>query len=156
VTQLSQTDKQQIAEFRQEHIGRLLLNAHRDFSLRAVEKLRQYGHAGLNLSHTNLLANLDTEGTRITTLAERTGVTKQAISSLVLELEQKGYISRQVDPDDRRAALVTYTESGWQFLVDANKIKHEIEAEYISILGQENLQTLRNLLTTLIESGNKS
>ncbi|HEX2911181.1 MAG TPA: MarR family transcriptional regulator [Chloroflexia bacterium] len=143
---------QQIAEFRQQHIGRLFLRAHRAFSLRSIEKLRNYGHEGLNQAHTNLLANLDPEGTRITTLADRIGVSKQAIGQLVPELEQKGYINRTVDPHDRRATIVNFTPAGWQFLQDANKIKHEIEDEYTAVLGAEGLQKLRELLTTLLEN----
>ena len=64
--------------YRHEHMGRLLLNAQRDYSLRALTKLRERGHAGLSLAHTNLLPHMDTNGTRITTLAERVGVSKQA------------------------------------------------------------------------------
>lgn len=149
--ELTDAERQHIAEFRQEHIGRLFLNANRDFSLRAIEKLTAYGHNHLSLSHTALLANLDVEGTRVTTLAERMEISKQAISSLVVELEEKGYIHRETDPQDKRAILLTYTEAGWQFLVDANKVKHEIEAEYTAILGEENLQLLRQLLSRLIK-----
>jgi DNA-binding MarR family transcriptional regulator len=144
---------EQIKEYRQQHIGRLFLRAHRDFSVRSIEKLARLGHKGLSLGHTTLLANLDTEGTRITVLAERAGVTKQAMGQLVLELEERGYIERAVDPTDRRATLVKFTAAGWQFLQDANQIKHEIEAEYTAILGEEGIKTLESLLTKLIESG---
>lgn len=142
----------QMAELRETHIGRLLLRAQRAFSLRSIHKLRKMGHTGLSLAHTNLLAHLDMEGTRITVLAERIGVTKQAVGQLVLELEQKGYIGRSVDPTDRRAAIITFTVAGWQFLLDADQIKREIEAEYTAILGPEGMQNLRALLTNLIEN----
>jgi DNA-binding MarR family transcriptional regulator len=93
----SAIDLQQLDELRQQHIGRLLLRAQRAFSVRAIKKLRVRGHEGLSLAHTALLANLDLQGTRITTLAERVGVTKQAIGHLVQDLEQKGYIARAAD-----------------------------------------------------------
>lgn len=141
-----------IEEFRQQHIGRLFLRAHRGFSVRAIEKLHSRGHTGLSLAHTTLLAHLDTAGTRITVLADRAGVTKQAIGQLVLELEQRGYIKRAVDKDDRRATLINFTDTGWQFLQDANQIKHEIEAEYQAALGEEGLQTLYDLLARLLAS----
>ncbi len=143
---------EQIDETNRNHIGRLLLRAQRCFSVSAMEKLRKLGHTGLSLAHTNLLAHLDLDGTRITTLAERAAVTKQAIGQLVLDLEQKGYIGRAVDPTDRRATIVTFTVAGWQFLLDATQIKHEIETEYTAILGEEGIQNLRALLTTLIEN----
>ena len=147
----SAIDVQQLDELRQQHIGRLLLRAQRAFSVRAIKKLRVHGHEGLSLAHTALLSNLDLQGTRITTLAERVGVTKQAIGHLVQDLEQRGYIARVADPDDRRATNITFTDAGWQFLRDAYQVKREIEAEYSAMLGEEGLLALRSLLTTLLE-----
>jgi DNA-binding MarR family transcriptional regulator len=145
-----------LESLRQQHIGRLFLRAHRDFSLRAIDKLRTRGHTGLSLAHTNLLAHLDIDGTRITTLAERVGVTKQAIGNLVGELEAKGYITRAVDADDRRAARITYTDAGWRFLQDAHTIKLEIEAEYTATLGEDGMQELRTLLLRLVDRSHAS
>jgi DNA-binding MarR family transcriptional regulator len=147
----SSIERAQIDELRQQHIGRLLLRAHRAFSVLAIDKLRARGHAGLSLAHTNLLANLDLDGTRITTLAERIGITKQAVGHLVADLEQRGYIERSADVSDRRATLVTYTDAGWRFLQDAHQIKREIESEYQAILGEQGLSDMRSLLERLLE-----
>lgn len=143
-------DMATIEAMRQQHIGRLLLNAQRNYSEQALRKLRSRGHAGLSLAHTNLLAHLDVQGTRITTLAERVGVTKQAIGNLVGELEAKGYIHREVDANDRRAAVITYTAAGRAFLQDAYDVKREIEAEYAATLGEHGLDELRALLMQLV------
>jgi DNA-binding MarR family transcriptional regulator len=143
-------DQAAIEELRQQHIGRLLLNAQRNYSLQALTKLRERGHEGLSLTHTNLLAHLDLDGTRITTLAERVGVSKQAIGNLVGELEAKGYVRRDVDSHDRRAALIAYTAAGWAFLQNAHEVKREIEAEYTATLGEQGMQELRRLLLQLV------
>jgi len=148
----SAIDRATIDELRQQHIGRLLLRAHRAFSIRAIDKLRLRGHAGLSLAHTTLLANLDLGGTRITTLADRIGITKQAVGHLVLDLEQRGYIERTTDTSDRRATLITYTDAGWRFLQDAHQIKREIESEYQAMLGEQGLSELRSLLQRLLEN----
>ena len=142
---------EQIAAWRQENIGRLFLRAHRDFSARATDKLRERGHLALGLAHTTLLANLDIEGTRITVLADRAGITKQSMGQLVVELEEQGYIARSADQSDRRAVIVKFTDKGWQFLRDAYDIKLEIEAEYEAILGQDLMQKLREVLTRLLD-----
>jgi DNA-binding MarR family transcriptional regulator len=143
-------DPEVLATYRQEHIGRLLLNAQRDYSLRALTKLRARGHDGLSLAHTNLLPHIDVQGTRITTLAERAGVSKQAIGNLVGELAGKGYVRREVDPHDRRAIVVTFTAAGWAFLQDAHLVKREIEAEYVAALGEQGMDELRRLLLQLL------
>lgn len=145
-------ERAQIEELREQHIGRLLLRAQRGYSLRAIELLSAAGHIGLSLAHTNLLAHLQPGGARTTTLAERAGVSKQAIGSLVAELEAKGYIARATDPTDRRATLITYTPAGWQFLRDAHHVKRAIEAEYTAKLGEQGMAALRLLLVQLLDA----
>ena len=149
-------DVAQLAEIRQQHIGRLLQRAARAFSVRAAEKLHARGHRGLSLAHTTLLSHLDLDGTRVTVLADRAGMTKQSMGQLVKELEQQGYVNRRPDPSDQRAALVTFTEAGWTFLEGASAIKQEIEAEYASILGGERLEELRISLRLLIDHSEPS
>lgn len=140
-----------ILRWRQEHIGRYFWRAHRAFVALSVSKLAASGHKGLGMAHTTLIANLDTEGTRITILAKRMGITKQAAGHLVADLADKGYIVSHPDPVDRRAVLVTFTEKGWQFLHDAYKMKSEIETEFTNILGKERFEQLRDTLDDLLK-----
>src|SRR4029077_20544525 len=146
---------QQIEEMRQEHIGRLLLRAHRSFSESAFRKLRERGHDGLGIAHTALLAHLDLEGTQATVLAERAGITKQAMGQLVADLVKKGYVQRLADPGDRRATKIMFTEAGWQFLRDAYFVKKEIEADYTALVGEERMEQLRSILRTLLAHENE-
>jgi DNA-binding MarR family transcriptional regulator len=135
---------------RQEHIGRYFWRAHRAFVALSVRKLAARGYTGLGMAHTTLIAHLDTQGTRITTLARRMGITKQAAGHLVEDLVEKGYITSTADPIDRRAVLVTFTEMGWRFLHDAYEIKGEIETEFTDILGKERFEQLRETLDDLL------
>src|SRR5689334_24302588 len=102
---MDQADLEKLAAMRHENIGRLFQRAARAYSELALIKLQARGYAGLTLFHTALIANLDLEGTRITTLAERAGVTKQAMGQLVGELEERGFVKRLPVPDDKRASL---------------------------------------------------
>jgi DNA-binding MarR family transcriptional regulator len=140
-----------IEAYRQENIGRLFLRAHRDFSVRAVEKLHAHGHSGLTLAHTTLLSNLDTTGTHISTLAKRAGMTKQSMGQLVNELDQRGYVECIPDPEDKRATVVKFTAAGQKFLEDAYEVKREMEVEYIAILGEEQFRLLTQMLNTILE-----
>ncbi len=148
-------DREQLDQMRQHHIGRLLQQTSRAFNVRAMTKLQQYGHTGLSLAHTSLLSNLDLEGTRITVLAERAGMTKQSMGQLALDLEKKGYIQRMIDPRDHRATLILFTTAGWQFLQDAYQVKSEIETEYRAFLGDEGMCHLRSSLLLLLERSNQ-
>ena len=109
------------------------------------------GHDRVTLAHTTLLPYLDPEGTSVTNLAERAGMTKQSMRQLVLDLEDKGYIKRIPDPDDRRATLVIFTVEGRRFIEDGYEVKKEIDDEYRAILGEERVEALKGSLKTLIE-----
>ncbi|MBZ9751097.1 MarR family winged helix-turn-helix transcriptional regulator [Deinococcus sp. HMF7604] len=135
---------------RQHHVGRLLHRAARAYNILALDKLHERGHTTLSLAHTNLLPYLDIGGTRIVTLAERAGMTKQAAGQLVTELEKGGYVQRHPDPDDGRATRVQFTAAGWHYLLDAQAIKQEIEAEYRAALGQPLWEELNTALRRLV------
>jgi DNA-binding MarR family transcriptional regulator len=143
-------ETQDLLALRQQNIGRLFQRLARAYSESALAKSLDYGHQGLSLYHTALISNLDVEGTRITTLADRAGMTKQAMGQVVAELEARGYIQREPDPEDKRAVLIKFTDLGWQFLRDAYEIKKEIEAEYEAILGADGMATLKNLMNQLL------
>jgi len=89
------------------------------------------------LFHTALITNLDAEGTRLTTLAERAGMSKQSMEQLARELERRGYVSRKIDPTDKRAFLIRFTNRGRRLLADARSAKDELEAEYAALLGRK-------------------
>ena len=144
-------DAGRVRETREQHIGRLFLRASRSFAALATRKLEERGHVGLGATHTALLPHVDLEGTRATVLAERTGMSKQAVGQVVRDLERQGYVERQPDPTDSRATLVRFTDAGWRFLRDAGDVKREIEAEYAAVLGEERLRMLRSTLNELLE-----
>jgi DNA-binding MarR family transcriptional regulator len=131
-------------------IGRIILQAYRAFASQSVAKLRERGYAQITLAHTALLASLDPEGTWIITLAERAGMTKQSMRQLAVDLEKQGYVKRTIDPQDKRATLVTLTEAGWQLLGDAQEIKQQMQLECRSLLGDEQMQTIEAGLVKLI------
>ena len=139
-----------IRDYRARHVGRLLLRAHRAFSASAAARLRERGYDDLTLAHINLLPHLDHAGTRITTLAERAGMTKQGTGQLVHDLERSGFLTRSADPTDRRATLVRFTATGLRLLSDAMAVTAELEAEYAAILGETRLREMKQMLEALV------
>jgi DNA-binding MarR family transcriptional regulator len=144
---------EQIQVLRQDHIGRLLLRTQRDFSDTAASKLQARGHSSLGSAAIGLIPYIDLEGTRASVLAERAGISKQAVGQLIAELEASGYVTRQPDPQDGRAATIVFTDLGWRLLRDSYNLKLEIEAEYSAILGERRMKALRDALKMLLEHG---
>jgi DNA-binding MarR family transcriptional regulator len=141
----------QVRDLRNESIGRVFLRLYRDFQVRCIPKLESRGHSGLSDAHINVLVHLDRQGTRIVKLAERANMTKQSMGDLIQELEQKGYVTRTPDPNDKRATIIHFSQLGQQFLLDAYAVKLEMEAEYATILGQAEMEQFMIFARKLLE-----
>jgi DNA-binding MarR family transcriptional regulator len=138
----SSRERDQIRGVRDHHIGRLFLQAHRAYSAHAVELLRTRGYDQLGAAHAAILPHIDLEGTRATVIAERAGMTKQGAGHVIDDLERQGLVTRAPDPADRRAALVQFTDAGWEYLRAAHDLKVEIESEYANLVGRDAFETL--------------
>src|SRR5262245_58500689 len=90
----------------------LLFRAARLVNERAVAEVQHEGGTPLRLAHTQLFPHIAFEGIRLTEIAKRLDVTKQAISPLVDELVDTGMVERVADPADQRAKLIRWTRAG--------------------------------------------
>ena len=99
--------------------------------------------------HGNVFQYLDDAGTRVSLLAQRAEVSKQAMAQLVAHLELHGYVERVPDPSDRRARLVRATARGRAVFAVARELTAEVEARLEERLGAAKLRRLRALLAEL-------
>jgi DNA-binding MarR family transcriptional regulator len=86
----------------------------------------------------------------ISTLAERLGVTQQAASKSVVDLEKRGYLSRAQDPADARARQVVLTARGDAVIAAARKHRAALDAELRQALGDDRVEAARSLLVDTI------
>ncbi len=136
--------------WRDQTLYRLLLRASRAETSTTLRRVQELGYSDVSLSDTNLLANLDTEGTTISALARRAGVTRQAASQQVAQLERTGYVERRSSDTDGRAAVIHQTALGRALLDDALNIVEQLEDEYAEILGSTRFTSLKKLLSSLL------
>jgi DNA-binding MarR family transcriptional regulator len=92
---------------------------------------------------------LSPEGDRIVDLAQRAGVSKQAMGYLVRELEERGYLEREPHPTDGRAQLIRRTERGWEVNRLTRRLVQEVQDDWAAQFGQENMDQLITLLRQL-------
>lgn len=131
-------------------LGRLLGFASGVFNHRVIEEVRRRGHPDVRQPHSALTRSMDLDGTRITTLARRAGVTKQAMGKLVRAMADLGYVAIAADPADGRAKLVRYTRRGLRLAGDIVDAAAKVEGEYEAALGKRRLRALRALLADLV------
>lgn len=129
-----------------------LFRAARLANERALERARTRQMRGpqVRAAHMSLFPHIDLRGTRISVLAERVGISKQAVSELVEELDEMGVVTRIPDPSDGRAKLVIFTKSGRQGILDGLKLLREIEAELARKIGKRKMLTLRSILHEIL------
>ena len=131
--------------------AQLLFKVARLWNEAAVRRARiRFALPGLRPSHLALMPHLDLDGTRLTTLAERLGVSKQAAGQLVDDLVGMGLLDRRPDPADRRAVLITFTERGRRGLLEGLGELSAMEAELASVVGVEEMGELRRVLAALL------
>lgn len=145
-------DPDQLRAFREQTLYRLLLRARRAENAEMVARIRGRGYADLQPSYPALLANLDTEGANLTVLAAKSGITRQAASQQLAEIEARGYVTRRPDPSDGRAVIVDRTERGRSLLRDALEVVTELEAGYAEQVGQQRFDAMKEVLSELLES----
>ena len=95
-----------------------------------TERLEAAGYPDSPPRHHPVFENIDPEGTRLTVLADRAGVTHQAMGEFVKELEDRGLLERVPDPDDGRARLIRLTGPGRDIVRAAVKEISVIERKW--------------------------
>ncbi|GGL12305.1 MarR family winged helix-turn-helix transcriptional regulator [Planomonospora parontospora] len=128
-----------------------LLTQVRDIALEGLHRqLADEGFEGIRYVHGSVFRYIDAEGSRLTTLAERSGLTKQAISELVSELEDHGYLERVADEVDRRAKIIRLTGRGRTAQAAAARILADVEQRWSRLLGRDRVTILRRALEQVI------
>jgi len=133
-------------------IGALLRVPAQAVQRRLIRELNAAGFAALRLPHMAVLQYPGPEGVRPGTLAERAGMSKQAMNQLLRSLEAQGYIARSDAPDEGRARLIRFTKRGRAAYAKIHDILREIEREWRAELGAKRFAELKTLLVRVWES----
>jgi DNA-binding MarR family transcriptional regulator len=108
------------------------------------ERLREEGFEHVREGHGCVFGFIDIEnGSRLTEIAERAGLTKQAVGEAATELERLGYAERVPDPTDKRAKIIKLTPSGIEACLTGRRIFAEIEREWAEQFGEELVASMR-------------
>ena len=92
---------------------------------------------------------VDRRGTRLTELAARAGITKQAMMQVLDDLESEGFVRRQPDPRDARAKVVKLTAKGVRGRAEARKAISAVDARVRRHLGGRRYDAMREALESL-------
>ena len=111
---------------------------------RFFARLEESGFEDVREGHGCVFGFIDVDhGSRLTDLAERSGLTKQAVGEAAAELERLGYLMRVPDPRDRRAKIIMLTPRGFEAVATGRRLFADIEREWAEEFGDELLAGLR-------------
>lgn len=131
-------------------LATLMFVSYRAMDERVRQAMRDAGY-DVTVAQARLAQRIAEEGTRLTELADRAGVTKQTASLLVAALEREGLVERVPDPADGRARLIQLSSRGRQAAQRAMEVVIGVEGEWTAHLGPELTERLREALVRLRE-----
>jgi len=128
-----------------------LLRASRVVNNAIVENLHQCGFTELRSTHTALLSNLNLDGNSITKIAQRAGMSKQAMGRLADELITLKYISKIPSEHDKRAYKLKFTTSGFTLMKHSFSIMKKLENRCATRLGDKHFIKLLCSLQGIVD-----
>ena len=134
--------------WRHTHMGNLMSRSLARFDARVLALMSRNEAVPLSLSnlaargqltaaHVQITRHLPVEGTRLTDLAARAGITKQAMGKLVGQCEAWGLVCRASDGLDARARTVRFTPIGQAWLCAFQTAVAQAEEEMRQAIGAE-------------------
>jgi DNA-binding MarR family transcriptional regulator len=133
-------------------IGALLRVPGQAIHRRIIRELNAAGFEELRLPHMAVLQFPGPDGVRPGSLAERAGMSKQAMNQLLRSLEHLGYIVRSDAPNERRARIIRLTKRGRAAYSKIHDILRQVESEWSDELGPQSFSQLKRLLFRVWES----
>lgn len=111
--------------------------------------LAEAGFGDVRPSHGCVFGYIEPDGSGITALAARAGLSKPTLVYAVDDLERRGYVERVRDPADRRAKVVRLTARGRAVREAGMRVIEDVEAEWAALVGPESWDALRRGLEAL-------
>jgi DNA-binding MarR family transcriptional regulator len=133
-------------------IGALLRVPAQAIHRRLIQELNAAGYDELRLPHIAVLQYPGPDGVRPGTLAERAGMSKQAMNQLLGSLEDLGYVTRADSSEEAGARVVRCTKRGHAVYAKMTEVLVEIEREWVAELGAKRFAQLKELLVRVWES----
>ena len=133
-------------------IGALLRIPAQAIHRRIIHELNAAGFEELRVPHMAVLQFPGPDGVRPGALAERAGMSKQAMNQLLRSLEHLGYLVRADAPNEGRARIIRLTNRGRAAYSRSHEILREVEREWSTELGPNRFNQLKELLLRVWES----
>lgn len=124
----------------------LLLAAFRTMADRGSAELAQRGYQDVRPVHDFALHAILAGADSASALGRAMSITKQAAAKTIALLEERGYLSRESDPADKRRVRLTVTERGLALLQEGQEIFDGLRHSWEQQVGRESIAALERTL----------
>ena len=128
----------------------LLLGGFRALADAASAELAERGHEKIRPVHDFAIRAIDAGADTASELGRQLGVSKQAAAKTIGFLEERGYVSGEVDPRDSRRRRFTVTDEGHALLRTGEQVFDELRAQWAERIGATELERLEEALSDLV------
>ncbi len=125
-----------------------LLSAVYWFDEALQEQLSGRGWAPLTRAQSLVLMNIAMGIQRATEIAKNIGVSRQAMSQMLAEMQSRELVAIEADPTDRRAQRIVFSLTSAAIRDDAVQILTALEAELSKRIGASKFLGLREALAS--------
>jgi DNA-binding MarR family transcriptional regulator len=141
-----------VSELTRDNLGWLLAKALQRWNEHLEAGFRGAGFAEVRPSYGSVLVPLfEEDGLRMGELARRSGLSKQAMTSLVRSVEGAGLVARARDSEDGRAYRISLTARGQELRPVAEVVLAELAERARSGLSDQELESLFKSLRKVVE-----
>lgn len=105
----------------------------------SAEFAKRYREAyGISVSEWRVVAHLSqADSVSVREIHSRVDMDKPKVSRAASRLEAAGYVTKTINPDDRRLVELSLTRKGRRMIDEISPIADAYEAELVALLGQD-------------------
>jgi DNA-binding MarR family transcriptional regulator len=131
-------------------LGRQLYGLYRIYASLVLQDLHAQGFTDIRPVHTDMLRAVDLEGTRLTDVATRCNIAKQAAGQLAKELVALGYVTLTTNPRDTRVRNVVFTDRGTDLIEHMGNIFAHVDGRLAEMIGNDAFYRFRHSLDAMV------
>lgn len=117
----------------------------------ALSRYAERGYPDFKMAYMPFLMNIPESGATNKDLAALAGVTKQAMSKVIGELEELGLVKSHYHEEDARMSIIRLTRKGMEMIVAAVDEMCKKTAEYERVVGKERLAVAMEVMWAITD-----
>jgi len=90
-------------------------------------------------------------GISVSKISQHLQVTSSTVTQLINDLEKKGLVIREIDPNDRRMVRIELTDQGKEMMQKAEKAREQFFNGLVEFVGEEECKELIQQLEKVIQ-----